>query len=141
MAHESKGPSGPNLTTGVTLADFSERGTLLGHVGDDDVLLVRDGADVFAIGARCTHYKGPLAEGLVVGRTVHCPWHHACFHLETGRGDRPALDPVACWRVERQGDRIVVRENLPPAKPASPGVDAPEPMALSVAAPPAWRRS
>jgi hypothetical protein len=34
-------------------------------VGDEAVLLVRQGADVFAIGAECTHYHGPLAEGVV----------------------------------------------------------------------------
>jgi NADPH-dependent 2,4-dienoyl-CoA reductase/sulfur reductase-like enzyme/nitrite reductase/ring-hydroxylating ferredoxin subunit len=76
--------------------------------------LVRRGDRVFAIGAHCTHYRGPLADGLVVGDTVRCPLHHACFDLATGEAMRaPALDPVACWRVERQGDLVVVREKLP----------------------------
>ena len=53
----------------------------------------------FAVGAHCTHYRGPLADGLVIGDTVRCPLHHACFSLDTRRsGSRPALDPIACWR-------------------------------------------
>src|SRR5690606_13610667 len=71
---------------------------------------------LFAIGATCTHYGGPLVEGLLVDDTVRCPWHHACFSLRTGAALRaPALNPVACWRVERQGDRLYVREKAEPA--------------------------
>src|SRR5580704_5573980 len=106
MAHEQSPPSGPDLTKGVTLAQFADD-KLLGHVGEDDILVVRSGSEVFAIGAQCSHYHGPLAEGLVVGESVRCPWHHACFDPRTGEAARaPALSPLAVWRVEREGDRI-----------------------------------
>src|SRR6187200_1298966 len=101
MTDQPTPPAGPDLTAGVSIGDFTDRGTLLGHVGDDPVLLVRDGSEVFAIGAVCTHYKGPLADGIVVNRTVRCPWHHACFSLVTGEPvSAPALDPVTRWRVD-----------------------------------------
>src|ERR1700733_12004538 len=66
MAQEQTPPSGPDLTKGVGLGDFVDD-KLLGHVGDEEVLLVRSGGDIFAVGAHCSHYHGPLAEGLVTG--------------------------------------------------------------------------
>jgi NADPH-dependent 2,4-dienoyl-CoA reductase/sulfur reductase-like enzyme/nitrite reductase/ring-hydroxylating ferredoxin subunit len=101
----------PDLKKGIPLASIPDGGKLLGTVGDEEVLLVRRGAELFAVGAHCTHYQGPLAEGLVVDDEVRCPWHHACFSLRTGEALRaPALDPIQCWRVERVGDNVVVKE-------------------------------
>jgi NADPH-dependent 2,4-dienoyl-CoA reductase/sulfur reductase-like enzyme/nitrite reductase/ring-hydroxylating ferredoxin subunit len=117
--------SGPDLTQGVSLADIGASASLLGHAGGEPVLLVRVGDEVFAIAAHCTHYGGPLAEGLLVGDTVRCPWHHACFSLRSGEPLRaPALNPVARYRVERQGDRVTVCEKLPPATPPVVSGDA-----------------
>jgi len=107
-----------DLKNGVLVEELQEGGTLLGVMDGEDVLLVRRGAEFFAVGANCTHYHGPLHEGLVVDETVRCPWHHACFSLRTGEALRaPALDPVPCWRVEHLGDRVFVREKLAPSAP------------------------
>jgi len=112
MAEQPK----PDLQQGVSVAALRDGEMLVGHVGDEDVLLARAGNEIFAVGAHCTHYHGPLSDGIVVDRTVRCPWHHACFNLQTGDPLRaPALDPIACWRVERNGDQVVVREKLNPA--------------------------
>src|SRR5438093_13320749 len=109
--------SRPDLSKGITIDTLPVGGMLAGRVGDEDVLLARTGDELFAVGAHCTHYHGPLADGLIVADTVRCPWHHACFSLRTGEPVRaPALDPIACWRVERQGDRVFVREKLPEAQ-------------------------
>ena len=106
---------GPDLAEGVDLGALAEGRPLLGHVGEDAVMLIRVGEDVFATDASCTHYGGPLAEGLVVGDTVRCPWHHACFSLRTGRPLRaPALNPIGRWRVEREGSRVRVGDRLAP---------------------------
>jgi apoptosis-inducing factor 3 len=107
-------PIGPDLTLGVATDTIAEGKMLLGHVGDEAVLLARRGSAFFAIGATCTHYGGPLSEGLVVDDTVRCPWHHACFSLRTGEAlHAPALSPVACWSTERVGDKVFVREKAP----------------------------
>src|SRR5271165_5375254 len=95
--------TGPDLTKGIPEADLSGGGMLVGHVEGESVLLARQSGNVFAIGATCTHYGGPLGEGLMVGDTVRCPWHHACFSLRTGEAlAAPALTPASCWRVERR---------------------------------------
>jgi NADPH-dependent 2,4-dienoyl-CoA reductase/sulfur reductase-like enzyme/nitrite reductase/ring-hydroxylating ferredoxin subunit len=117
MTQEQTSPPGPDLTHGVALADFID-GRLVGHVGKEEVLLVHAGSELFAIGAYCTHYHGPLAEGLVTGKAVRCPWHHACFDLRTGEAVRaPALSPVECWRVEQNAGRIFVKEKREQPKP------------------------
>src|SRR5437870_9069099 len=103
--------TGPDLTQGVAINTLADGKMLAGHVGEDAVLLARRGNEFFAIGRTCTHYNGPLAEGLMVDDTVRCPWHHACFSLRTGEAMRaPALAPVACWSTEQRDDKVFVRE-------------------------------
>jgi len=123
MAQDNEKPSGPDLSQGVASSDLQEGGMLTGRVGEDEVLLVRHGGKVSAVGAHCTHYHGPLADGLVVGETIRCPWHHACFDLSTGEAlAAPALSPLDCWQVEERDGRIVVgaKRQAPPPKKAGP---------------------
>ena len=121
MAQEETQP-GPDLTLGIPLDQIPDGRTLVGHVGVEDVLLVRHGNEVFAVGAHCTHYHGPLADGLVIGDTVRCPWHHACFDLRTGEAlEAPAMNPIACWAVERHDGKITVREKREQPKPKPRG--------------------
>ncbi len=122
-AHETS-DAGPDLARGVTLAQFEGRRLLRGHVGDEAVLLARVGDEVLAVGATCTHYSGPLDQGALEGEQVRCPLHHACFSLRTGEAlGAPAFDPIPCWKVEREGERFVVRERSAPA-PASASASA-----------------
>jgi len=127
MAAGPSAPSGPDLTQGVAVSDIPNNGMLAGHVGEDAVLVARRGQEYFAIGATCTHYSGPLAEGLLVDDIVHCPWHHARFNLRTGEAvGAPAFNPVGCWRTEVRDGKIFVREKAEPRpaarakKPAAP---------------------
>lgn len=120
MSETNEAPS-VDLTKGVDATAPADGGLMLGHVGDAQVLLARSGNELFAVGALCAHYRGPLVKGIVVDDTVRCPLHHACFNLRTGEALRaPALDPIACWRVERDGDKVFVREkaHVAPRTPA-----------------------
>src|SRR5689334_21009902 len=120
----ARGSGQAGLTNGIPEGDLADGGMLVGQVGDEAVLLVRRGRETFAIGATCTHYGGPLGEGLMVEDTVRCPWHHACFSLRTGEAlAAPALNATSCWRIERRNGCIFVREQISeaarrmPAKP------------------------
>ena len=126
MADQKASPAGPDLSKGVAPSEFSGA-MLLGHVGDDEVLLVRAGDEIFAIDAHCSHYHGPLADGVVEGEGIRCPWHHACFDLRTGEATHaPAFSALSVWKVEREGERIFVKQKRDQPKPRIKGVvDAP----------------
>ena len=89
MSENQEALSGPDLTRGVPAADVPEGGMLLGHADGEPVLVARSGGELFAVGNRCPHYGGPLNEGLLVGDTVRCPWHHSAFSLRSGAMLRP----------------------------------------------------
>ena len=124
MAGHEGGLTGPDLAAGVAAHDLAPGASLLGHAHGEPILLARVGDRYFAIGATCTHYGGPLAEGVIDGDTVRCPWHHACFSLRNGEALRaPALSPVPCYHVERRGDQVFVmrkeeRDALSPTYPS-----------------------
>ena len=113
---------GPDLERdGAVVASLPEGKPAIGHALGEAVLLVRRGDDVRAIGATCTHYSGPLAEGLVVGDEVRCPWHHACFDLRTGAAvGAPALNPVPCFSLVRRDGRVFVTGKEEPASHRTP---------------------
>jgi apoptosis-inducing factor 3 len=114
-----------DFRNGFPVCDLRDGAMVSGQVDGEEAIVIRQADEFFAIGAHCTHYGGPLAEGLVVGETVRCPWHHACFGLRTGEALRaPALDPIPRWRVERLDDKIYVREKVPPSAPR-PAADGP----------------
>ena len=112
---------GPDLAAGIDAAGLEENKPFLGHVNGEAVVLVKRGKDLCAVGASCTHYGGPLAEGIVEGDTIRCPWHHARFDLRTGAPGRPGRDAIACYRVAEEGGRVRVGERLAPgeARPAA----------------------
>ncbi|HEY3681045.1 MAG TPA: FAD-dependent oxidoreductase [Bradyrhizobium sp.] len=116
---EQQAPAGPDLSQGIASSDFKSD-TLLGHVGDQQIVLARSGSEIFAIDAHCSHYHGPLAEGIVADGGIRCPWHHACFDLRTGEATRaPALSPLSVWQVEQEADRLFVRRKREQPKPAA----------------------
>jgi apoptosis-inducing factor 3 len=101
-------------------------------VGETEILLAKVADKFYAVGAYCTHYKAPLAEGVINNNSVICPWHNACFNLVTGdRLSPPGLDSLTCYDVRLDGDRILVTvpesapaQRLPTMTKFDPGADS-----------------
>jgi len=123
MAEDSSHLTGPDFEKGIQISDVADGAMVEGHAFGEAVLMARRGAELFAIGATCTHYGGALAKGLMVDCTVRCPLHHAHFDLRTGEAiAAPALNDVSCWKIEKRGERAYVTgksDNKPePRKPS-----------------------
>jgi apoptosis-inducing factor 3 len=134
MSSEPQNLEGPDFSAGIPWDSLADEVPRRGHVGGEAVIVVRRGENVYAIGATCSHYGGPLAEGLVVDDTVRCPWHHACFSLRTGEALRtPALNPVASYDVRRQDGSVFVggkRDRPGTVRPRARRDHAPESVAI-----------
>ena len=82
------------------------------------VLLTRQQGQVHAFAPNCPHYGAPLEKGKVVNGKLICPWHHACFKLDSGHlCEPPALDNLPKFAVREEAGRILVQ--VPASPPAS----------------------
>ena len=81
-------------------------------VGEKSVLLVRVNGEFHAIASNCSHYGGPLAEGVLHEHRIRCPWHQACFDVVTGNLEEPpALNALPHFDVRVEGENVIV--NVP----------------------------
>ena len=109
MSSETAELTGPDFGLGVPVAQLADGGMVAGHAGGEPVLVARRGDEFFAVGLHCTHYGVSLAGGLLVGETVRCPWHHACFDLRSGEAVRaPALKPLSRWTLSQRDGLLFV---------------------------------
>src|SRR5438552_15341277 len=109
MAEPSSELEGPDFEKGWKIDQLADGEMLLGHAFGEAILAARRGEEIFAIGATCTHYGGPMAKGWIVDSTVHCPWHHARFDLHTGEAiAAPALSDISCWKIEKRSEQFFV---------------------------------
>src|SRR5574338_757115 len=106
----------PDLAAGIAQEVLAPGQMMEGTYEGARVLLARVDDRFYAIGGECTHYGAPLCEGLLLGKTVLCPWHHARFDLESGRATAPpALSGLKRYRVVVEADRVRVLGLVPAA--------------------------
>ncbi len=120
---------GPDLTDeGIAADNVGSEIPAVGHVDGKPVIVLRTKAGLRAVGGRCTHYGGPLGDGLSDGAQIHCPWHHAIFDLATGEAvGAPALDPIPVYLATERDGRVYVtgpvdsqkEMRTPPSSPES----------------------
>ncbi|HEX2154841.1 MAG TPA: FAD-dependent oxidoreductase [Acidimicrobiia bacterium] len=125
----ANGPTGPDLGTEGLSADELAGGVCrVGHFDGKPVVVVRTADGLRAVGGSCTHYGGPLGEGLCAEGQIHCPWHHAAFDLTTGEAvGAPALNSIPVYELDERDGRVFVAglrerpdvERVPPAVPES----------------------
>ena len=117
MSEHSDELTGPDLAAGIETSTVAPGQLVTGHAFGEAVLLVHSDVNWFAVGAKCTHYSAPLEEGLVVGETLHCPWHHACFNLHNGAATHgPALNDLPSYDVQVENNRVRVLRKRDPGQ-------------------------
>ena len=109
MSEHDSELTGPDLAEGIDASTVGPGQLVAGHAFGEPVLLAHVEPNWFAVGAKCTHYGGPLAEGLLVGETIRCPWHHACFDLRNGAAScGPALSDLPAYSVTVENNTVRV---------------------------------
>jgi len=114
-------PEPTTWTDACDAADLAPGQLLRVEVGEQQVVLVERGGQVFAMSATCSHLGGPLEQGEVVpgdrdgdgdgdGACLVCPWHESRFRLRDGGVARgPATSPQRAYDVRTAGGRLQVR--------------------------------
>ncbi|HVJ54173.1 MAG TPA: FAD-dependent oxidoreductase [Aliidongia sp.] len=93
------------------------------EIDDTKILLVRVGDEITAIDAVCPHAGGPLADGVLKGNEIFCPWHKAAFCVSSGRClEPPAVDDLRRFPVQVRDGRVFV--SLSEEVPAKAGESA-----------------
>lgn len=74
------------------------------------MLLRRQGEQLLAASATCTHVGAPLDEGDSDGTCVTCPWHGSVFDLRDGMVVHgPATTPLQAYETRVEGRSVQIR--------------------------------
>lgn len=120
----------PSDHRACSLADLAPGTMRAEEVEGVNVLLVRLADRIHAVHGACTHYGAPLAEGALRidadGARVICPWHHACFDVQTGdQCEPPGLDALPRYPVRLDGDDVYVTVPVGSERGDAPGSRTP----------------
>jgi nitrite reductase/ring-hydroxylating ferredoxin subunit len=74
-----------------------------------EILVVRSGTTIFALGNTCTHRGCKLSGGKLEGETVRCPCHGSTFSIRTGEVVKgPAKVPEPSYPVIVDNDEFSI---------------------------------
>ncbi len=78
-------------------------------VADKEILLAHSKDGFFATAAHCSHYGAPLEKGVLHNNRVICPWHNACYGIESGEQlEPPGRKNLASYAVEVESGTVYV---------------------------------
>jgi NADPH-dependent 2,4-dienoyl-CoA reductase/sulfur reductase-like enzyme/nitrite reductase/ring-hydroxylating ferredoxin subunit len=91
-------------------SELKEGAPVVVEVEEKKVLLLRSEGRIYACGNECSHYHGPLSDGLVVGHVVTCPWHNARFDIRDGQlVAPPGLNGIPSYETKVEDGRVWIR--------------------------------
>ena len=82
------------------------RGCLVRCAGKELALFTHEG-QIYALDNECAHLGGPLADGIVHGAVVTCPWHDWSYDMRDGK-EVMGQGAVKSFRVQVEGDDVLV---------------------------------
>ncbi len=81
------------------------------EVDGQKIIIANINGKYYAIGSICTHEGGPLADGMLSGYEVECPWHGSKFDLRTGQvTNPPANEPEPAYEIKIEGTQILIKK-------------------------------
>jgi nitrite reductase/ring-hydroxylating ferredoxin subunit len=79
------------------------------RVRGHEILAVNLGGEIYCLEGRCSHAGAPLAEGVLDGEVLTCPWHYSQFRVADGSVLRgPAYKQLRTYRVEERENSLFV---------------------------------
>jgi NADPH-dependent 2,4-dienoyl-CoA reductase/sulfur reductase-like enzyme/nitrite reductase/ring-hydroxylating ferredoxin subunit len=94
------------------------------EVEEKKVLLVSSEGRIYACGNECSHYHGPLSDGLIAGHVVTCPWHNARFDIRDGQlVSPPGLNGISSYETKVEGGNVWIRQSGKGTIPMPEGED------------------
>jgi nitrite reductase/ring-hydroxylating ferredoxin subunit len=101
------------LARAASLVELRAAGRLVVHLGQHTICLFADDENVYAVDNRCPHMGFPLHRGTICDGILTCHWHHARFDLATGGTFDQFADELRRFRVELDGDDVLVDVGSP----------------------------
>lgn len=76
---------------------------------DNEYLVINLKGQFFCLDGRCTHAGAPLAEGILKGDVLTCPWHYSQFNIRDGSVvNGPTKNPLNSYKyIIRDGQLMI----------------------------------
>jgi 3-phenylpropionate/trans-cinnamate dioxygenase ferredoxin subunit len=77
--------------------------------GGKRIALCNTGESLYAIDDECSHDRGPLDQGKLMGNRIECPRHGAQFDVTTGKAlTLPAIRPIRTYPLRIEDGAVEV---------------------------------
>lgn len=90
------------------VSDFAENSMTPLELDGNEVLLIRQAGEFYALPDQCTHARFPLHDGELLEGKVKCQYHGATFDLETGKATLPAIKKIQLYTVATEHEEVIV---------------------------------